>query len=143
MQECVTLSVTEAELVAMTNCIQDMLYIKNVVESMALKVKLPMKVEVDNKGAKDIVNNWSVGGRTRHVRVRLNFLRDHKEEGVIEIQWISTHDNCADILTKNLPAKVFEKHAMKLCSDEGGLTSREGVREQQNIVFEVMPSDVG
>ena len=57
MQECVTLSVTEAELVAVTNCIQDMLYIRNVVESMGLKVKVPMKVEVDNKGAKDIINN--------------------------------------------------------------------------------------
>ena len=75
MQECVTLSVTEAELVAVTNCIQDMLYIQNVVESMGLKVKVQVKVEVDNKGAKDIINNWSVGGRTRHVGVRFNFLR--------------------------------------------------------------------
>jgi hypothetical protein len=102
MQECVTLSVTEAELVAVTNCIQDMLYIRNVLESMGLKVKVPMKVDLDNKGAKDIINNWSVGGRTRHMGVRFNFLRELKESGVIEIHWISTHDNCSDILTKNL-----------------------------------------
>jgi hypothetical protein len=50
MQECVTLSVTEAELVAVTNCIQDMLYIRNVLESKGLKVKVPMKVDLDNKG---------------------------------------------------------------------------------------------
>jgi hypothetical protein len=75
MQECVTFSVTEEELVAATNCIQDMLYTRNILESMGLKIKLPMKVELDNKGAKDIINNWSVGGRTRHIGVRFNFLR--------------------------------------------------------------------
>jgi hypothetical protein len=32
MQECVTLSVTKAELVAATNCIQDMFYIRNILE---------------------------------------------------------------------------------------------------------------
>jgi hypothetical protein len=69
MQECVTLSVTEAELAAATNCIQNMLYIRNILESMGLKIKLPVKVEPENKGAKDMINNWSVGGRTRHVGV--------------------------------------------------------------------------
>ena len=118
MQECVTLPVTQAELVAVTKCMQDMLYIKNVMELMGLKVKLLMKVEIDNKGAKDIINNWSVGGRTRHIRVRFNFLQELKEDGVIKVQWISTHDNCADILTKNLPVKVFVKYAMKLFSDK-------------------------
>jgi hypothetical protein len=104
MQECVILSVTEAELVASTNCFQDMLYIWNILESMKFKIKLPIKVELDNKGAKDIINNWSVGGRTRQVGVRFNFLRDLKENGIIEIQWSNhTHENCSDILTKNLP----------------------------------------
>jgi hypothetical protein len=40
---------------------------------MGLKIKLPMKVELENKGAKDIINNWIFGGRTRQVEVRFNF----------------------------------------------------------------------
>jgi len=32
------------------------------------KVKLPMKLEMDNnKGVVDLVNNWSVGGQTQQV----------------------------------------------------------------------------
>jgi hypothetical protein len=87
MQECVTLSVTEAELVAATNCTQDMLYIKKVIESLKLKVELPMILYVDNNGAKDLMNNWSVGGRTRHVDVRYHFLRELKEQNIIKINW--------------------------------------------------------
>jgi hypothetical protein len=69
----VTAKITEAELVAVMNFIQDMLYIWNVLESMGLKVKVPMKVDLDNKGAKDIINNWRVGSQTRHVGVSLTF----------------------------------------------------------------------
>jgi hypothetical protein len=43
-------------------CIQDMLYIRNILESMVLIIKLPIRVELNKKGAKDIINNWSVGG---------------------------------------------------------------------------------
>ncbi len=45
-------------------CAQDMLYTKNVLELMGLKVRLPMVLEMDNKGAVDLANNWSVGSRT-------------------------------------------------------------------------------
>ncbi len=85
MQDCVTLSVTEAELVAATQCAQDMLFVMRVLESMDLKVKKPMILEVDNKGAKDLAHNWSIGGRTR-----------------ILVKWISQEDNSSDLFTKNL-----------------------------------------
>jgi hypothetical protein len=108
MQECVTLSVAEAELMAFITCVQEMIHVKQLIESMKLKIKLPMKIRVDNKGAKDLVNNWSIGGQTRHVGVRLNFLRELKENGTIEVQWIKSENNVADILTKNLTANLYK-----------------------------------
>jgi hypothetical protein len=44
-----------------------------VIESMDLKVRYPMIPHIDNKGAKDLMNNWSVGGCTRHVEVKCHF----------------------------------------------------------------------
>jgi hypothetical protein len=82
-QKSVTLLVTEAELVAATQCAQDMLFAMHVVESMGLEVKKPMILKIDNKGAVDLTHNWSVGGRTCHVEVRQYFLRDLKEDGMI------------------------------------------------------------
>ena len=37
-----------------------MLYVKHVIESIGLKVKLQMKLEMDNKGAVDLANNWGI-----------------------------------------------------------------------------------
>ncbi len=68
-QKFVLLSVCEAEQTAGVLCAHDMMYVWNVLKSMGLKVKLPMILEMDNKGTVDLVNNWSIGGRTRHVDV--------------------------------------------------------------------------
>jgi hypothetical protein len=73
-QKTVALSVTEAEINAAVLCVQDMLYTKNLIESIGLKVKLPMILEIDKKEAVDIINSFSVGGHTRHINVRQCFL---------------------------------------------------------------------
>jgi hypothetical protein len=86
MQECVTLSVAEAELMALIACVQEMIHVKQLIKSMKLKVKLPVKIQLDNKDAKHLVNSWSIGRRTRHVGVRLNFLRELKVNGIIEVK---------------------------------------------------------
>jgi hypothetical protein len=67
MQQCVTLSVTEAELVSATTCAQDMLFVMRLLESVGLKVKKTMILEVVNKGAKDLIENWSVGDMLMYV----------------------------------------------------------------------------
>ena len=36
---------------------------------LGLKVKFLMILEMDNKRAVDLANNWSIGGCTRHVNV--------------------------------------------------------------------------
>ena len=50
-QRTVTLSVTEVEGAAGVTCAQDMLYVYHLIESLGQKVKLPMVLEMDNKGA--------------------------------------------------------------------------------------------
>ena len=47
---------------------QDMLYVYHLLELLELKVDLPMLLEMDNSGAVDMANGWSVGDRTIHVQ---------------------------------------------------------------------------
>ena len=70
-----------------------------------------MILEMDNKGAVDLANGWSIGGRTRHMEVRQNFLRELKEQGLLKVVWIASTENAADLYTKNLPGPTFDKHA--------------------------------
>ena len=65
---------------------------------------------MDNKGAVDLANNWSVGGRTRHVDVRNHFLRDLKDEGLLITRHVPGDENDADIFTKNVTGPIFQRH---------------------------------
>ena len=63
-----------------------MLYVMHVLKSMGLTVQLPMVLEVDNQGAVNLANNWSVGGRTRHIDVRQCFLSLLKKAGILIVK---------------------------------------------------------
>ena len=110
MQKIVALSVTEAETIAAVQCVQEMIMAYKIIKGMGLEVELPMILEVDNRGAVDLANNWSVGGRTKHMQVRHLWLRELKEKGMIKVVWVAGKDNVADMFTKNLPAADFKKH---------------------------------
>jgi hypothetical protein len=66
-QNIVEVSVTYSELVAAGQVAQYMLFVMILMDSIGLKVKKPILFNVDNKGAVDLINNWSCGGRTRHM----------------------------------------------------------------------------
>ena len=104
-------------MVAATSCAQEILYVIRIMESIRLKVKLPMKLLVDNKGAVDLANNWSISGRTRHMEVRQYFLRDMKDEGIIITEWIRRDKMSADLFTKNLGGPLHQKHTGVFCRD--------------------------
>ena len=83
MQKIVALSVTEAETIAAVQCAQEMILAYKIITSMGLQVQLPMILEVDNKGAVDLANSWSHGGRTKHMQVRNFGLRELKEKNFL------------------------------------------------------------
>jgi hypothetical protein len=118
IQQCTTLSVTEAELVSGSQCAQEMLFAMRVLESMGLTVQKPMLLYMDNKGAVDYVNNWSTGGRMRHVVIRLNFMRELKERNLVKVVWCKSEEMPADLFTKNLSGPLFNKHTKLFCGED-------------------------
>ena len=85
-QKTVALSSCKAELNAAVLCVQDMMYQRNMLESIGLKVELPMILEMDNKGAVDPVNSFSVRGCTQHIDVKQCFLQELQEAKVLVVK---------------------------------------------------------
>jgi hypothetical protein len=88
-----------------------MMYQKNTLESIGLKAELSMILEMDNKGAVNLVNSFSVRGRTQHINIKQCFLRELKEAKVLVVKWIPGSENEADIFTKNLDGPLFKHYA--------------------------------
>jgi hypothetical protein len=61
----------------------------------------------DSTSAISVAKNPVLHSRTKHIDVRFHFLRDHYEKGDIELRYIDTTRQLADILTKPLDQKTF------------------------------------
>ncbi len=110
-QKTVALSVCKAEMNLAVLCAQDMIYEKHVLESLGLQVETPMVLQMDNKGAVDLINSFSVGGRTHHIDVQQCFLWELKEAKIMVVTWIPGTENVADMFTKNLDGPAFKRYA--------------------------------
>jgi len=97
MQKIMDLYVIKAESIAATSNAQDMMYVKRLLQSIELRVALPIVLEVDNKGAVDLINNFSLSGRSRHMETRQYYLRKLKEQGMMILKWKSGRENSSDI----------------------------------------------
>ena len=88
-----------------TTMVQDVMYLKRLLESINLRVELPMILEVENKGAVDSINNYSVGGRTSHMETRQYYLRELKDLGVMLVNWKACIESSSDQYTKSSARK--------------------------------------
>jgi hypothetical protein len=63
----------------------------------------------DYESAIHMADNPVEHSRTKHIDTRYHFLRDHQQKRDIEIAYVSTHNQLADIFTKPLDKKAFSK----------------------------------
>jgi hypothetical protein len=56
-----------------------------------------------------MVDNSVEHSRTKHIDIQYHFLRDHQQKGDIEIAYVTTKEQLADIFTKPLDEKTFSK----------------------------------
>jgi len=73
-QKSVMLSTTEAEYVACSEVMKDILFILHLLRHLHVKVQLPIHVHVDNNGAIFLAENQNSSDRTKHVDTRYHFV---------------------------------------------------------------------
>jgi hypothetical protein len=64
-------------------------------------------VMCDNTSAISVAKNPVLHKKIRHIERRHHFLRDHEEKGDIEIRYIDTERQLANIFTKPLDSSRF------------------------------------
>lgn len=64
-------------------------------------------IRCDNTSTINISKNPILHSRTKHIEIRHHFIRDHVQKGVVELKFISTDFQWADIFTKPLQEDRF------------------------------------
>ena len=105
-QNCVALSTAEAEYVAAGNCVAQILWIRQQLRDFGLDYK-EVPIKCDNTSAINLTKNPIQHSRTKHIDIKHHFIRDHALKGDINLEFVCTKEQLADILTKPLDREKF------------------------------------
>ncbi|GKD15180.1 copia protein [Tanacetum coccineum] len=118
-QKSTTISSTKAEYIALFGCCSQILWMRSQVTDYGINInKIPLYC--DNKSAITLCCNNVQHSRSKHIDVRYHFIKEQVENGVVELYFVRTEYQLADIFTKALPRERFnfliEKLGMKSMS---------------------------
>ena len=116
-QQTVALSSAEAEYMGISEVAKEVMWLRILLKEMNMNVETPSIIYVDNQASIRISENDADHDRTKHIDIRHYFIRDLINNNEIKLQWISTHDQLADIFTKSLGKNIFKTLREKLMSD--------------------------
>ncbi|GJY41311.1 retrovirus-related pol polyprotein from transposon TNT 1-94 [Tanacetum coccineum] len=105
-QDCTALSTAEAEYVSLSACCAQVLWMRTQLTDYGFHFnKIP--IYCDSKSAIAISCNPVQHSRTKHIAVRYHFIKEHVEKGTIELYFVKTDYQLADLFTKALLVDRF------------------------------------
>ncbi|CAD6887741.1 unnamed protein product [Tilletia caries] len=70
----------------------------------------PVLIRGDNQGALALAENPGFHRRTKHIELRYHYIRKLKSQGTVKLEYVDTHNQTADILTKPVSGPTLFKH---------------------------------
>ena len=102
---------SEAEYEAMSEIVKEILFFWQVQAFIVTALESnPVDIVEDNQGAIKMGNNRHSSKQTRHIDI----IRDAIDEGKVRVTYVKTEYQHADVLTKPLDRRMFDKHANAL-----------------------------
>ncbi|GJS02898.1 retrovirus-related pol polyprotein from transposon TNT 1-94 [Tanacetum coccineum] len=106
-QECTSMYSAEAEYVSLSACCAQVLWLRTQLTDYGFRFdKIPMYC--DSKAAIAISCNPVHHSRTKHINVRYHFIKEQVEKGIVELFFVGTEYQLADMFTKALSEDRFK-----------------------------------
>jgi hypothetical protein len=107
-QGCTADSTTEAEFVAMAESVKEAIWLRRLLQSLGFSPSQPTSIFSDNQGAIQLVKNPKFHKRTKHIETKYYLIREKYDQQQVEVLYVNTKQQLADLLTKPLPRDPFQ-----------------------------------
>ena len=123
-QKTVALSSGEAEIMASCDGAKESLAISHFLKELAaasngrISVDDHTTIRIDNQAAIAVTREDCNNKRTKHIDTRYMFLREAALDGRIKVEWVSTKEQLADILTKPVATTQYRRMVSHLLAPD-------------------------
>ena len=107
-QNSVSTSTAEAEYIAAGSCCAQILWMRNQLFDYGLSAN-NIPIFCDNSSAIAITQNPVQHSRTKHIDIKYHFIREHVMNGTVELHFVPSEQQLADIFTKPLDESTFSR----------------------------------
>ena len=108
-QSIVATSTAEAEYIAVSAATNEAKWLKTFFGEIGQAPKGPIRLHVDNMAVINMARNPVYQSKTKHIDIRAHHVRDETANGTIQLEYIRTDLNPADVFTKPLSPALHEK----------------------------------
>jgi hypothetical protein len=98
----------EAEYIAVVSCCVQLLWMRQTLKDYGLHFD-HVPLLCDNESAIKIAHNPVLHSKPKHIEIRHHFIRDHVNRGDIDLTYVGTENQLADIFTKPLDEARFRE----------------------------------
>lgn len=103
-QSIVALSTMEAEYIALCQGTKEVCFHRGLLNELGFNecIENPTTILCDNQSAQFLVKNPTVQKKSKHIDIRYHYVREKYDQKAVDIKYVSSEENAADILTKEL-----------------------------------------
>ncbi|KAE8970139.1 hypothetical protein PR001_g27295, partial [Phytophthora rubi] len=112
-QKTVALSSTEAEYMALSDCVKECVWMRRLLKDIGAEQVGATVIYEDNQGAMALAKNVDYEARTKHIDIRYHFIREKVVSNEVELEYVDTKNQLADFMTKGLSSKTLRYLLMR------------------------------
>lgn len=105
-QSVTSLSTAEAEYIALAHGTKEAIWLRRLLNDLKFSCTT-IPLFVDNQSAIKLANNSEFHKRSKHIDVRYHFVRDIVNQNIIELNYVESKEQLADVFTKPLAKQAF------------------------------------
>ena len=108
-------STAEAEYIAASVAVREVVYLRQLLAELGFPQESATVLHEDNQPCIHLANNPATSSRTKHIDIRYHIVRERVSSGEVELRYIPTRDQLADMLTKCVPGPQLTRQRGMIC----------------------------